>query len=166
MKLLNFFDFEHFSQTGYPSIGLEYFTFENGPVPKKFWLEIKDASLPDDLRDKVVVNVREWGHSNKEMTFLAKANAQVDFAIFTPREKKILDKLAFIYKDATAKQMSQISHEDNMPWEITKREKGLNQIIDYLLAIDEHSEMGKEEAIESLKEHFAATKAFNIEPVK
>lgn len=166
MKLLNFFDFEHFSQTGYPSIGLEYFTFENGPVPKKFWLEVKDANLPDDLKDKVAVNVKEWGQGKKEMEFLAKANAQVDFTIFTPREKKILEKLAFIYKDATAKQMSQISHEDNMPWEITKKEKGVNQLIDYLLALEEGSEIDREEAKENLKEHFAAMKAFDIEPVK
>lgn len=166
MKLLNFFDFEHFSQTGYPSIGLEYFTFDKGPVPRKFWLEVKDANLPDDLKDKVIVNNKEWGQDKKELEFLAKTSAQVDFTVFTPREKKILDKLAFIYKDATAKQMSEISHEDDMPWEITKREKGMNQEIDYILALDEHSEIDKEEAQENLKEHFAAMKAFNIEPVK
>lgn len=166
MKLLNFFEFEHFNQTGYPSIGLKYFTFENGPVPKKFWLEIKDATLPDDLKNKVAVSVKEWGQGNKEIEFTAKNTAQVDFSVFTPREKKILEKLAFIYKDETAKTMSGISHEDNMPWEITKREKGLNAEIDYLLALAENSEIDREEAQENLREHFAAMKAFNVEPVK
>lgn len=166
MKLLNFFEFEHFNQTGYPSIGLKYFTFENGPVAKKFWLEVKDATLPDDLKSKVAVSVKEWGQGNKEIEFTAKNNAQVDFSVFTPREKKILEKLAVIYKDETAKTMSGISHEDNMPWEITKREKGLNAEIDYLLALDENSEIDREEAQESLQEHFAAMKAFNTEPVK
>jgi uncharacterized phage-associated protein len=166
MKLLNFFDFEHFSQTGYPSIGLEYSTFEYGPVPRKLWLEVKDATLPDDIKEKVFVKVREWGYGNKEMEFIAKTGAQVDFTIFTPREKDILEKLAFIYRDATAKDMSNISHEDNMPWEITMKEKGLNAEIDYLLAIDEDSLASREEAQENLRDHFATLKAFNIEPVK
>src|SRR5271157_793245 len=123
MKLLNFFDFEHFNQTGYPSIGLEYFAFEKGPVPKKFWLEVKDGNVPDDLRDKVTINVKYGEHGRKEMEFIAKAGAKVDFTIFTRREIKILENLAYIYKDANAKTMSDVSHEDNWPWEITRREK-------------------------------------------
>jgi uncharacterized phage-associated protein len=166
MKLLNFFEFEHFNQTGYPSIGLKYYTFEKGPVPRKFWLEVKDGLLPGDLKDKVVIIAKEWGQGNKEMEFAAKANAQVDFSVFTPREKKILDKLAFVYKDATAKQMSEISHENNMPWEITKRENGLYAEIDYLLALGENSEIDREEAKENLQDHFAAMKAFDTDPVK
>jgi uncharacterized phage-associated protein len=164
MKLLNFFEFEHFNQTGYPSIGLEYFTFEFGPVPKKFWLEVKDGITPDDLKDKVIINVKYGDYGRKEMQFLAKAGAQVDFTIFTNREKKILEQLAFIYKDETAKTMSEISHEDNRPWEITMREKGLDAEIDYLLALDASSPINREEAEENLRDLFSILKAFDIEP--
>ena len=165
MKLLNFFDFEHFNQTGYPSIGLEYYAFPKGPVPKKFWLEVKDGVVPDDLKDKIAINVKEE-YGRKEIEFVAKNGKQVDFTIFTRREKEILEKLAFFYKEANAKTMSDISHEAEKPWEITKREKGTNAEIDYLLAIDEKSPISREEAEENLRDHFAFIKAFDIEPVK
>ncbi|MBM3182307.1 MAG: DUF4065 domain-containing protein [Chloroflexi bacterium] len=166
MKLLNFFEFEHFGQTGYPSIGLRYYAFEKGPAPKRFWLEVKDGVPPSDLKEKVAISIKDWGHGKKELEFIARINAQVDFSIFTPREKKILEKLAYIYKDATAKTMSDISHEDDMPWEITKREKGLNAEIDYLLVVDESSAIDREIAKENLQDHFIVLKAFDVEPVK
>jgi len=165
MKLLNFFDFEHFRQTGYPSIGLKYYAFERGPVPRQFWLEIKDAIAPDDLKDKVAIVVKEE-LGRKEDLFLARSGAQVDFTIFTPREKAILERLAYIFEDANAKTMSEISHESEKPWEITKKQKGLNAEIDYLLALDEESPISREEAEENLRDHFANLKAFDIEPAK
>ena len=54
-KLLYFFDFTHFKQTGYPAIGLEYFAFKNGPVPKKLWLELKDGIVPNDFKAKLAL---------------------------------------------------------------------------------------------------------------
>jgi len=89
MKLLNFFEFEHFNQTGYPSIGLKYFAFQQGPVPKQFWLEVKDGIVPDDLKDKIIFNVKTGEYNNrKETEFSARANAQVDFSVFySSREK-------------------------------------------------------------------------------
>jgi uncharacterized phage-associated protein len=166
MKLLNFFEFEHFNQTGYPSIGLEYFAFEKGPVPKKFWLEVKDGIVPDDLKDKIIINVKQKDNNWKELEFIARAGAQVDFSIFTPREKSILEKLAFIYKDVTAKTMSDISHEDDKPWEITKRTKGINAEIDYLLALGADSPIDREEAEENLRDHFSILREFDVEPAK
>lgn len=165
MKLLNFFDFEHFNQTGYPSIGLEYLAFEKGPVPKKFWLEVKDGNVPDDLQDKVKIIPHEE-HGKREMEFRAKPSAKIDYSVFTPREKGILERLAFIYKDATATAMSEVSHEDNMPWEITVRTKGLNAAIDYLLALDAESPIIPDEARENLQDYFSILKIFDIEPVK
>ena len=167
MKLLNFFDFEHFNQTGYPSIGLEYFAFEKGPVPKKFWLEVKDATPPEDLDKLVKIITRQWGNNNyKELEFVARTGAKVDFSIFTEREKNILNSLAFIYKNATASEMSEISHQENLPWEKTIKEKGQNAEIDYLLALDEKSGITYKEAEETLDDYFETLKAFKIEPVK
>jgi uncharacterized phage-associated protein len=165
MKLLNFFDFEHFKKTGYPSVGLEYYAFNQGPVPKKFWLEIKDGIVPNDLKEKIILNVKNEA-GKKEIEFIPKAGAQVDFTIFTRREKEILERLAFIYKDVSAKTMSDISHEAEKPWEVTKREKGLNAKIDYLLAIEEGDSVDLEEAEENLRDHFSILKTFGIEPEK
>ena len=164
MKLLNFFDFEHFKKTGYPSIALEYYAFRNGPVPKKFWLEVKDGIPPDDLSGKVML--RSGERNRKETEFIARPGAQVDFTIFTRREQEILQKLAYIYQDVTAETMSDISHEAEKPWAITITEKGLNAPIDYLLALDEKSEVDREEAEENLRDLFLILKAFDIEPAK
>ncbi len=54
-KLLFFFDFKHFKETGYPAIGLDYFAFERGPVPKKLWLELKDRNVPEDFKRKLAL---------------------------------------------------------------------------------------------------------------
>jgi uncharacterized phage-associated protein len=164
MKLLNFFDFEHFNQTGYPSIGLEYYAFKQGPVPKIFWLEVKDGLLKKDLFDKIAVVMKTGDTGKRETEFRARRGAEVDFAIFTPREKSILEKLAYIYKDATAAMMSDISHEADRPWEITMKEKGLNAPIDYLLALDSKTQIDPEEANENLKDYFAYTKLFDLMP--
>lgn len=161
MKLLNFFEFEHFSETGYPPIGLQYYTFEHGPVPKVFWLEIKDGVLPDDLKDKVFIKVQSGERGGFGKEFISKPGSIVNFSIFTPREKKILEKLAFIYQDADAKTMSEISHEDNQPWEITMQQQGKNSLIDYLLALKPSSPIDKEEAEESLQDFFSIIDIFD-----
>src|SRR3990172_10342044 len=162
-KLLYFFDFKHFKQTGYPSIGLQYFAFEKGPVPKSLWLEVKDCKVPDDFKEKLALlsYKDEYDPNFKEIEF--KAIQSPDMSVFTPREKKILEELAFVYKDVKAKEISEISHLKNQPWDITKKEKGINAPIDYLLALDNDDEVDKEEAKESLKEHFEIIKNFSLE---
>jgi len=42
---------------------------------------------------------------------------------FTPYERKMLEKVAFIFKDADASTMSEISHLKNQPWDRTKNTK-------------------------------------------
>lgn len=165
MKLLNFFEFEHFSKNGYPSIGLKYYAFENGPVPKQFWLEVKDGQPPVELKDKMAIIVNSEKNGWKEVLFKIRPKTEVDFSVFSANEKKILERLAFIYKDATATEMSNISHEENMPWEITKKSKGLYAEIDYLLAITEDSQIDRGIAEENLNDHFAFLKAFDVEAV-
>lgn len=165
-KLLNFFDFEHFAETGYPAIGLRYETFEHGPVPRKLWLDVKDADPPGDIAK--VVNVtekfREFNKGSREVEFKARPSAKPNMDIFTPREKRILDDLAFIYKDATATQMSDISHEKEKPWQITMDKLGLNAEIDYMLARGENSPISNEEAQQSLNEHFAIVNDLGLDP--
>jgi len=165
MKLLYFLDFKHFQQTGYPSIGLVYHAFPKGPVPKDLWLEVKDGNVPDDFRNKLalILRVDELDPNRKEVEFRAISNP--DLRIFTPREIEILSNLAFIFKEARASEISEISHLAKQPWDTTIKEFGKMHTIDYLLAIDQDSEVNIHEAAESLKEYFEVTRNFNLNPI-
>ena len=163
-KLLFFFDFTHVKQTGYPAIGLQYYTFKRGPVPKSFWLEIKDGNVPIDFRKQLALLVHrdDSDKEYKELDFRAKTDP--DIKIFSPRELRILNDLAFIYQDATATEMSEISHLKNQPWDLTYRTKGENMPIDYELAIDSDVKHNKEEIRQLLREHFEIIKNFELSP--
>lgn len=164
LKLLYFLDFTHFRETGYPSIGLKYYTFPRGPVPRDFWLEIRDGRIPADFQDKLAALplADELAPAYREIQFRAKANP--DLSVFTPREMSIMRKLADIYRDAKAWQMSEITHLPKRPWDITMRQGGQNVLIDYLLALDEGSDLDPSEAAESLQEHFEVASNFHIDP--
>lgn len=165
-KLLYFLDFTHFKETGYPSIGLKYYAFQKGPVPKDFWLEVKDGNVPEDFRGKLALIQRtdDLAPRFKEIEFRAISDS--DLSVFTPREVEILNKLAFVFRDAKAWDMSEVSHLPKQPWDITIKEHGENCPIDYLLSIDEQSEVSLDDAKESLKEHFEAVRNFYLEPSK
>ena len=165
-KLLYFLDFTHFKHTGYPSIGLKYYAFERGPVPKDFWLEIKEGIVPDDFIGKLALipKIDDLDQTTKEIEI--RAMEMPDLLVFTPREIKILEELAFIYKDAWAWQISEVTHLPKQPWDITIRKRGKNKLIDYLNSIDDDSEISVDDAEESLKEHFAVVHNFNIKPTE
>ena len=167
LKLLYFLDFTHFKQTGYPSIGLEYYAWERGPVPKDFWIEVKGGIIPDDFEGKLAIltiNQEDPLESRKELLF--KAIAKPDLTVFSPREIKTLEYLADVYRDTPAYLMSEVTHLHKQPWDTTKKTKGLNNPIDYLLCIDEEADISLDEAKETLREHFAVVHNFGIEPTK
>lgn len=165
-KLLYFLDFMHFKQTGYPSIGLEYYAFEWGPVPKGFWSEIKDGNVPEDFKDKLalVLTTDDLDPTHKEVQI--RAVEKPDLSLFTPREIKIIEDLAFVFKEARARDISEVTHLPKQPWDITIKKKGKNKLIDYLLSIDEESTVSLDDAADSLKEHFEVVHNFSIEPTK
>lgn len=165
-KLLFFFDFEHFRDTGYPVIGLHYYAFEKGPVPKKFWLEIKDGKSPDDFRHALTIQrISDLDQEEyKELRFAAKT--EPDLRVFSPREQKILKKLVEIYKDATAAQLSEISHLKNAPWDKTYRNSGLNSLIDYSLVLHDKEPSYAQKANASLQEFFAVATNLALSPTK
>lgn len=165
-KLLYFLDFIHFKQMGYPSIGLEYYAFDKGPVPRDFWAEIKDGNVPEDLKGKLVLIPKPDALPPYDREIEVHAIEKPDLSIFTPREIKILEDLAFIYKEANARDISEVTHLSKQPWDITRETKGKNKPIDYLLSIDEKSEVSLDYATDSLKEHFEVVRNFGIEPTK
>lgn len=165
-KLLYFFDFTHFKQTGYPSTGLDYYTFEHGPVPRDFWLEIKDCDVPEDFQGKLalILKTDDFAPSYKEIE--VRAVEKPELSIFTPREIGILEELAFIYKEARGRDITEVSHLPKQPWDITMKKSGKNTIIDYLLGIDEKSEISQDDARETLREHLEAVHNLNLKPIK
>ena len=169
LKLLSFLDFTHFKQTGYPSLGFSYYAWKHGPVPKDFYEEIKGGNVPSDFTDKFVAIPQDWRAEYpeiQEFVYKVKTRTEADTSIFTPREMKIIELLCDIYRNATASQMSEVTHLHNSPWDTTVKSKGFNQPIDYLLCIDDESPLSKEEAEVKLKEHFEMLENFDLMPTE
>jgi len=135
-KLLYFLDFLHFKQTGRPVTDLEYYTFDFGPVPMKLHEEIREDKIPEELKSylKIFKEKDETTGEEKYIKFIPKRKPNLE--IFTEKEKEILEQVATIFKDAQAKDMTEVSHLKNEPWDKTKKEKGMHQKIDFLLALD------------------------------
>jgi uncharacterized phage-associated protein len=163
-KLLHYLDLMHFRQTGYPSIGLKYYAFDNGPVPKDFWLEIRGGRVPDDFIGKFVfIDISEEYDPQFRFEFRAKTNP--DMSVFSPREKEIMNNIVLMFRDLRAAEISRITHWRNEPWDLTRRERGANAEIDYFIGVEnEDLDVTIEEAQESLKDFFAVTYNFHIKP--
>jgi len=161
LKLLYHLDFIHFKQTGYPSIGLTYYTYDKGPVPVRFWKEIQHGVVPSDFKGKFEM---EGTEDAKEYIFKALTNP--DLSYFTPREQGILNMLVTKYYDKTATQISEETHLPRQPWHTTKITKGMNRQIDYLLCIDEDSEISWDEAKDNLSEFYGVVKNFRLVATK
>lgn len=134
MKLLFFLDFKHFKETARPVTNLEYFAWDRGPVPKDFFFEISGTKLPEDLAG--AISIQGSGDFQKIST---KIGVKPNMDYFSPREARILEEIAFVYRDVDAENISEISHLKNEPWEKTLTEKGPKAHIDYFLAIDNDS---------------------------
>lgn len=141
MKLLFFYEFEFFKNAGFPPIGLEYFAYPKGPLPFEFWISVKDPALPlprdiANILTRVTVNYSEEACGS---IFKPKQEAEVNFEVFSKLEKKIIQDLAIKYKFTSAKDMSEISHEDGLPWSKTIENKGNYERIEYLYALGKKS---------------------------
>jgi uncharacterized phage-associated protein len=169
-KLLCFLDFEHFKQIGFPSIGLRYHAFERGPVPKNFWLEIKDGIVPTDFKDFLNISIINKDQDKEYKELLFKAKKSPDMTVFSPREKKILDRLAEIYKTAMANQLSEVSHTIDDPWDKVYNTPvpgaGKNAPIEYQLALEQLSGTKLIQAEAQIKEFFSIEKNFSISSTK
>lgn len=161
LKLLYHLDFIHFKQTGYPSIGLTYYTYDKGPVPVRFWKEVQHGVVPSDFKGKLEIEAKE---DAKEYVFKALTNP--DLSYFTPREQDILNMLATKYRNKTATQISEETHLPRQPWHTTKITKGMNRQIDYLLCLDEDSGVSWDEAKDNLSEFYAVVKNFKLSATK
>ena len=160
-KLLFFLDFLHFKEAGRPVTDLEYFAWERGPVPRKLYFEIKNRSAPPEIMKCVIPKKDEMTGETEGVFF--KTLAQPKMEVFSEREKRILENVAYIFKDALAKDMTEISHLKNQPWQRTISTKGENSYIDFLLALDKDAKIDEESAKERLDLHEEMKKLFGSE---
>lgn len=144
MKLLFYFDFGFYAQTGVSSTGLKYFAWEQGPVPKDVWLNLKEKGTDLDLKNKVkLLPSRE-----DDLSTAVKTDKKFDSDEFTDLELELLEKIAFMYKELNAKQISKVSHEKDKPWAVTRETRGDNKEIDYALVFPKDMPIEDREEIE------------------
>ena len=151
-KLLFFLDEEHYKETGLTVTNLDYFTWSYGPVPKRIWFDLKEGRTPDYLKGKVKLFPTNLDEEDKTNQLEFRTISKPDLSIFTPRQLKILDNLIFIYEEIHPSMISEISHERNKPWDITKNQKGMNQKIDFYLSLSENSQITPEDASKLMSE--------------
>ncbi len=156
-KLLAEIDFRHFAETGLPITNLKYEAFKKGPVPRSFHNEItkgKELVFPEDFQDSFDVQsfdfINEKGEKSKGFNIVARRSP--DLKIFSPRQIRIMEEVAEIYKTATAKDASKGSHEPGKPWSIAVQKRGEGSIIDLLDDVQLYKSVTKELASEKLKE--------------
>ena len=88
----------------------------------------KEITQEIDLRrDDASFAYRTEEPRTNEIHIPAKISAVKRFnpKLFTKRELRLMEQLAFIYKEATAKQMSEVSHLKGKPWHLTRTKHGL-----------------------------------------
>jgi len=161
-KLLFFLDFYHFKMTGRSLVNLDFFALSFGPVPTDFYDEVKGGDVPEDMKPYLTLVPFETERGTSAFEF--KLKKKPDLSVFSPREREILENLAFMFKDVTPSQMSEISHLKNEPWDKTIKLKGPNQPIDYMLALDSDAAVSEDDARELMKERKEILKNFPIKP--
>jgi hypothetical protein len=134
-KLLNFLDFENYRQTGKSVTGLEYKAWPNGPAPSELWHEFLNPR--PDLAQAVLVNLVRDDMTHEPKRREIKGRRPFDSKHFTKREREIMEKLAFFFRDARGDDMSEVSHARNLPWgKVYQRGRGNGRVIPYELALE------------------------------
>jgi uncharacterized phage-associated protein len=152
-KLLFFWDFYTFKKYGKSITGYDYYSYPFGPVPKELYNEIIEDRLPDFLDKNLAIIEKENDiefNSFKTFKVILK-NKKIDLSVFSKNELNTLEEIAFTFQNATASEMSEITHLPHSPWSTTVEKNGYDTIIDYILAIDESSPFTLEEAKERLQ---------------
>lgn len=135
-KLLNFSDVEHFRQTGKTIFNLKYKAWDKGPVPSQLWAELKYGAK-DDLKKSIALNAIKDGITDKTLRRDLKPLATFDKKYFSKRELSILERVAFLFKELKADDMSEFSHMKHLPWAaVYQGGKGADKEIPPELSLD------------------------------
>lgn len=143
LKLLNQLDFIHFKQTGKSVTGQIYYAWERGPVPVDLWKELHNPGK--DLLESFIFPSDKGENSFYQI----KPRKSFSDLHLTKREMRILEKLAFFFKEAKAEDIVELTHLPGMPWDTTLKKKGLKAEISYFLALDDTEDsLSREDAEE------------------
>lgn len=148
-KLLFFLDFVHFKEVGRPVTDLEYFAWDYGPVPAELYFEIKDERAPQEIL-KCLIEDRDPDTGELRGQYF-RPGISPDLEVFSEREMRLLEELSFIFRDAKATDMTEITHLPNEPWHKTLETRGDKAKIDFLLALDEGAKISEDLARERMK---------------
>ena len=120
-KLLYFWDFIHFKRFGTSVTGLDYYAFPFGPVPKYLYYQVTSGK-PNELINSNFNIIKELDDEDRDnytqYKFYMK-DKKTDLDWLSPNEKKVLEDVAFIFKDSPAKEMTDITHLKGTPYDIT-----------------------------------------------
>lgn len=154
-KLLYYLDFLHFKETSKSVTGLKYYTWPMGPVPKDLATEIPKPSS----EFKAFLSCNDPGNGD----FVdIKPKKRFDDTYFSKRELRLLENICFIFKEAKSDIMVESTHLPNQPWDKTKKLKGMNVEIDYMLALDTSvKSISSEEAFERINDRNQIILAFS-----
>ena len=150
-KLLYWLDYHHFRETGRSVTGLEYFALPMGPVPTELYDQLKDRKgllaenfditsprrVDTEDRSRTIDDDEPTGENGGAKFIPASIKPKKPYVrrYLTKREQRIAERLAEIFKDANAKDISDISHVRGGPWRKALKSGGPNAKIDFLSAI-------------------------------
>ncbi len=159
-KLLAEVDFRHFQETGLTVTNLRYVAYPKGPVPKSLHEEITkdgDLVLPDDFASALNIQDTyfEDAQGKKHPGFKYIAKREPELKLFSPRQQGIFKEVAEIYRDSTATEASDASHEQGKPWTLTVKKHGQGATIDPIETLELIKPLTKETAKELLREREA-----------
>lgn len=162
-KLLNFLDFEIYRQTGFPSIGLTYKAWENGPAPAELWHELQKGPHADLAAAVAIFPVRD-NHTDKVLRRDIKSKRAFDPKYFSKRELALLKNLAEVFQETSGDDMSDFSHVKGLPWrKVWNGGKGKSREIPYELSLESQAILGNAPTITSDEHAFRRATFAEIE---
>ena len=120
LKLVYLIDEKFMESRGFPLTWFDYYAWEKGPVAPEIY-EIKNGAFSDYVKC----------FKNEDNKNIVKASSQnihqnlKQMDVFSQYEMEIIDDIISEYKDTTADELSEITHEDNTLWSIIIKEKNV-----------------------------------------
>jgi uncharacterized phage-associated protein len=149
-KLLYFMDMLHFQETGRSVFKLVYKALPFGPVPTKLYDEMRNPSA--DMADAISIKSPPEDADSTATPITIISPKKIATGFLTKREERIARELSEIFRDASADDMSNVSHDPKGPWSIAKRRsKKWGQVIDYYDSVKISLGTGKPISLELLK---------------
>ncbi len=119
LKLLYLIDEASVQLNGIPFLNLEYQVWENGPVNKEFYQDVRNNNVDSEIFR--FIEKQKIGDN----TFLRPITEFSD-DWFSDNDMFILDEVIFKHGHKTAEQLSELTHRDGSPWSQVVKEQSLD----------------------------------------